>query len=100
MQIAANKDRTILIKRSEGMKINWKNVKFDWLSGFFAGIAIVHAVPFFIRHDLYIAGVRLTESDALVTTLLMAILSITFYKIKRRLGPGPEIKVKEPRTDR
>ena len=79
------------------MKVNWKKIKFDWLSGFFAGIALVHAVPFFIRHDLYIAGVRLTESEAMVTTLLATLLSITFYKIRRYLGPAHEVK--EPRYD-
>lgn len=51
-----------------------------WISGFFAAIAAVHAVPLVVREDVVLAGVQLTTTAALGTTVVSFVLSMVARK--------------------
>jgi len=54
-----------------------------WLSGFLAAAAVVHAVPLIIRHDLIIAGVQLTTTATVITTVVSMLLSVGAWKMAK-----------------
>ena len=52
-----------------------------WGSGFLAAFGGAHAVPLLIRHDLVIAGLRLTTTATLVTAVVSFALSAGLFRL-------------------
>lgn len=55
-----------------------------WASGFLGGAAVFHFLPFIVRHQLKIGEVWLSNTNAMLATVVFGLLAFTAYKFSVR----------------